>query len=417
MDSSGNFIVTWSNGDSGSPAPGQDVYFRRYNSSGTALTGETRVNTTTSGDQNYSSVAMNASGAFIVTWTSQNGQDGSGEGIYAQRYNAAGVAQGSEFKVNTTTSGNQFLSSAGIDSFGNFVITWEGYNQDAANTWAVYKQDYNADGTTFGNETLVNTTTSGDQHYPSVAMSAYGLYVVAWSGNGSDTVTGTTSGSSNVSDGTQSTGGGVYFQRYASELVVDTTSDVSDGTTTSIANLLASKGADGKISLREAITAANNSANVGGPDRIYFNIATSGVQTINLTSTLPSISGAVIIDGTTEPGFSTTPLIELNGTSAGSGWVSGLTLASGSSGSTIKGLAINRFSGDGILVQTSNNVIAGNFLGTDASGTIARGNSMGVVLDTGSTNNRIGGTTSTDRNIDLRQHHRRHRDLRCDHRQ
>ena len=58
----------------------------------------------------------------------------------------------------------------------------------------------------------------------------------------------------------------------SSLVTVDTTSDVSDGDTSSIAALISSKGADGKISLREAILASNNTANGGSPDRIEFEI-------------------------------------------------------------------------------------------------------------------------------------------------
>ncbi len=57
-------------------------------------------------------------------------------------------------------------------------------------------------------------------------------------------------------------------------LIVDTTSDVSDGNTSSIGALKASMGADGKISLREAILATNNTANLDSstPDQIWFEI-------------------------------------------------------------------------------------------------------------------------------------------------
>src|SRR5206468_139751 len=146
-------------------------------------------------------------------------------------------------------------------------------------------------------------------------------------------------------------------------------SDVSDGNTTSIANLLASRGADGRISLREAILAANNTANLaGGPDHIHFNIPGAGVQTITLTAALPNISGAVILDATTQPGYAGTPLIELNGTGAGT---NGLYLANGSDGSTIRGLAINRFGNDGIYIAAGadGNTIAGNIIGLDSTGT------------------------------------------------
>ena len=210
-------------------------------------------------------------------------------------------------------------------------------------------------------------------------MNGLGMNVVVWSGEG----TGDTSG--------------VFFQRYMSGLVVDTTSDVIDGTTTSIGNLLANKGGDGKISLREAITAANNTANVGGPDRIYFNIAGAGPHTINLGSALPDITQAIIIDGTSEPDFAGTPVIELNGTSAGAG-TDGLVLAAGSTGSTVRGLTINRFGGSGIEVLSNSNTVAGNLIGVNAAGTAASANGWYGIYVSG-TSNTIGGITAGSGNV------------------
>ena len=90
-------------------------------------------------------------------------------------------------------------------------------------------------------------------------------------------------------------------------LVVDTESDIADGDTSSIDALLANKGGDGFISLREAMLATNNTVNALGPDQIHFNIAGPGLHTINVGSTglgaLPTITDAVILDGTTQPGF------------------------------------------------------------------------------------------------------------------
>ena len=72
------------------------------------------VNTFTTSYQSNSAVAIDADGDFVVTWHS-DGQDGSGYGIYAQRYNASGVAQGSEFLVNTFTTSPSY-SRHGRDS-------------------------------------------------------------------------------------------------------------------------------------------------------------------------------------------------------------------------------------------------------------------------------------------------------------
>src|SRR5439155_8832872 len=102
-----------------------------------------RVNTTTANEQEYARVAMTPTGEFVVTWSS-NLQDGGGWGIYAQRYNASGVAQGGEFRVNQTTALDQEFSDVGMDSAGNFIITWGCEGQDGGGM-GVYALRYNAD--------------------------------------------------------------------------------------------------------------------------------------------------------------------------------------------------------------------------------------------------------------------------------
>ena len=68
---------------------------------------------------------MDSDGDFVITWHSKV-QDGSGSGIYAKRFNASGVAQGGEFRVNTYTTSGQRLPSIAIDNDGDFVIAWQG---------------------------------------------------------------------------------------------------------------------------------------------------------------------------------------------------------------------------------------------------------------------------------------------------
>jgi len=162
----------------------------------------------------------------------------------------------------------------------------------------------------------------------------------------------------------------------------------------------------GAGSLRQAILDANAAS---GLDSISFAIPGGGVKTISPTSPLPTITGAVIIDGYTQPGsnpnthatggLNTLLMIELNGINAGGPSVQGLTITGG--GSTVKGLVINRFSGYGIFMTTSGgNTIQGNFLGTDPTGTADLGNSgNGVSAGVGSSSNSIGGTTPGARNL------------------
>jgi CSLREA domain-containing protein len=153
----------------------------------------------------------------------------------------------------------------------------------------------------------------------------------------------------------------------------------------------------GGCTLRAAIEEANARANLaGGADQIAFNIAGSGLQTIQPLSALPAITDPVVIDATTQPGYAGTPLIELDGSLAGAG-VSGLRLSTG--GNTVKGLAINRFAASGILVLTGGeNTIQGNFLGTDAAGTAAAPNAASGI-DVRTAGNLIGGAGSGEGNL------------------
>src|SRR5437588_7769136 len=140
---------------------------------------------------------------------------------------------------------------------------------------------------------------------------------------------------------------------------------------------------DTLATLREAITSINNQADVnadvtlnrvggyasspgGTPDVINFNIAGAGVKTISVTGIAePTIIRPLTINGYSQAGASVNTLanadnavilIQVDGTSAGAG-ADGLTLGAGSGGSTIKGLDITNFQGNGIVVQSNGNFI------------------------------------------------------------
>ncbi|MEK9138520.1 MAG: hypothetical protein AAB393_15455, partial [Bacteroidota bacterium] len=156
-------------------------------------------------------------------------------------------------------------------------------------------------------------------------------------------------------------------------------------------------------SLRWAMQTSNATA---GLNLINFNIPGSGVHTITPASPLPTFTDPVIIDGYTQPGASpnTNPpelgsnavlLIELNGINTGGAGC----LALETTGSTVRGLVINRASTGIILRRGGNNVIEGNFIGTNSSGTTALGNSYGIHIDYGDNSDRIGGTSPAARNV------------------
>lgn len=177
MDATGNFVVTW---ESYRPGFATDIYARRYNAAGTALTGEFKVNTYTTGNQETPSTAMDSAGDFVISWTSF-GQNASSWDVYAQRYNSAGAVQGAEFRVNTHTGSIQNRPSAAMDSTGDFVITWESFGQNS-NGYSIYAQRYNKLGVAQGGEFQVDTTAfqSDSLIQPGVAMDSTGNFVVTW---------------------------------------------------------------------------------------------------------------------------------------------------------------------------------------------------------------------------------------------
>ncbi|MDB6031176.1 MAG: hypothetical protein JWM16_1514 [Verrucomicrobiales bacterium] len=154
----------------------------------------------------------------------------------------------------------------------------------------------------------------------------------------------------------------------------------------------------GPGSLRQAIL-TSNARPPATTNRIHFAVE-SGLQTIHLQSVLPPITHSVVIDGTTQPGFSGTPIIELDAMNAVVHDVPMETLIDvTASGCTIRGLVINNL-GTGIAVALSGGqcVVEGNYIGPSAQGGYAT-DFTGIGVGIYSTENRIGGTTALSRNV------------------
>ncbi|MGB7537321.1 MAG: CSLREA domain-containing protein, partial [Anaerolineales bacterium] len=143
-------------------------------------------------------------------------------------------------------------------------------------------------------------------------------------------------------------------------------------------------------SLREAIQAANAAPGFNG---VYFDIPGAGVHIIETAAGFPEITESTLIDATTQPGWSGTPLIELRSSSAQNG--TALSVRGG--GSTVKGFSIVNFN-IGVDVRDNSNVwVIGNYIGILPDGATAQGNHTGVSVRSGT--NHIGGPQSGYRNV------------------
>ncbi len=180
LDAAGNYVVVWtSNSQDGA---GDGVYARRFSSNGAPLTGEILVNATTNYDQKWARVASDSAGNFVVTWTSEN-QDGTPTSIYARRFDASGNALTAETAVNTTATGAQTDSVIAMsDTTGDYVVAWHG--EGPGDTAGIFFRRFNADGTAKdATDRLANLTNAGTENGPAVAMAPDGRFQIVWEVN------------------------------------------------------------------------------------------------------------------------------------------------------------------------------------------------------------------------------------------
>jgi hypothetical protein len=190
----GGFVVVWeSDGQDGSA---KGIFAQRLDASGTAIGIEFLVNTYTTGDQSDPAIDVDASGDFVIVWTSDL-QDGDAEGAFGQRFAASGAPVGGEFQVNTYTTADQRNPAVAMDHSADFVVVWESDGQDGSDA-GIFARRYDSVGTPQGSELQVNTYTTAAQTAPVVAARPQGDFVVAWESDGQD-------GSS----------GGIFAQRFA----------------------------------------------------------------------------------------------------------------------------------------------------------------------------------------------------------
>jgi hypothetical protein len=192
-----------------------------------------------------------------------------------------------------------------------------------------------------------------------------------------------------------------FMQPAAHAAAAFTVNSTGDGADSNTADGVCNDGA-GNCTLRAALEQANTTP---GTDTINFQIGT-GVQTIVLGAALPDVSDPVNIDGTTQPGYGGTPLVEIRGKDDGFTQIAwALHITAG--GSTVRALAVGRFDVAGILLGTEGaNDAGGNKVESCYGGLRADGVTMAALAIHGtcvkiadSPNNTIGGTSAAARNV------------------
>ena len=184
----GSFVIAWESEnyyDYGASQDGdQDgIFAQRYSSGGAPLGTEFQVNTYTTGQQQPPSVSGLSSGGFVIVWQGDY-QDGDRTGCFGQRFDSGGAVTGTEFQVNTyTTSDQGYPRVAGL-SAGGFVVVWQSEPSQDGDAYGVFGQRFDSSGAMAGNEFQVNTYTSSNQGLPRAAALSGGGFVVVWESGG-----------------------------------------------------------------------------------------------------------------------------------------------------------------------------------------------------------------------------------------
>lgn len=171
----GGFVAMWKSAD----GSGSGIYARRFDAAGAVTGSAFRINATTLNDQQLPSATGLPDGGFVVAWTS-NGQDGSGNGIYAQRYNAGGAKVGGEFRVNTAAAANQYDSQVFALPDGGFIVAYTAGDSQDGDGAGIFAQRYDANCVKVGPEFQISLNTAGNQYQQSMAVRDDGSLIFVW---------------------------------------------------------------------------------------------------------------------------------------------------------------------------------------------------------------------------------------------
>ena len=184
----GGFVVVWrSDASPADDASGSSIAGRRFAGDGAPLGGQFQVNSYTTGEQDQPAVAAAAGGGFVVVWRSDGasaGGDADGTSVAGRRFAGDGAPLGSQFQVNGYATGAQESPDAVFASDGGFAVVWQsqGSPGNDADGASIALRAFDPDGTPRGNQAQVNSHTPGDQERPVLARQGDDLAVI-WQGD------------------------------------------------------------------------------------------------------------------------------------------------------------------------------------------------------------------------------------------
>jgi hypothetical protein len=176
-DAEGRFVVVWASDD---PMPGYDpeIMGRRFDADGNPLGTEFQVSSSALSQERAPKVAVDALGGFLVVWSGFS--DGQFAGIAGRRYDADGAPLATDFIVNSYTTSSQLTPDVIATGAGGFLVAWTGYGDQDGSGSGIFAQRFDSGGTV-GTEFRINSYTTGFQREPKLALvDDSGRFAVVW---------------------------------------------------------------------------------------------------------------------------------------------------------------------------------------------------------------------------------------------
>jgi len=180
-DANGNFAVVWMQDKSSN-----SILARLYYADGTPRTDTFEVSTIRFNSVTRPSIAMDAAGYFVATWDGNPDLAGQDD-IHARLFDPNGTPLGGQLLVNTTFTGAQQYPQVAMNDLREFVVVWESRTDpNDANERDIFGQRFDSLGQPLGDEFQLNTFVESDQRYPAAAIREDGHFVAVWQSDGQD---------------------------------------------------------------------------------------------------------------------------------------------------------------------------------------------------------------------------------------
>ncbi len=185
-DASGNYVVVWTSESQVDSVSQGDIFLQLFDNQDQMIGGEIQVNSHTASEQEKPAVDMAPGGEFVVVWASVTDFTDNYD-IYGQIFRNNSPF-GSNFRINTEVAYAQSRPDLVMYPDGRFIVVWDSWFQDGSDR-GVFGQRFTSDGLKNGPEFSVNTTTAYSQARPSLALTGNGEFVVIWESWKQDIVT------------------------------------------------------------------------------------------------------------------------------------------------------------------------------------------------------------------------------------